>query len=524
VSLTLKDEQFDIFNREQTRLAELEAHFKALSDVQARFQENHKLEDWLEDKGLSQLPSIWPKLKLASGWETAFEAYLSERLVAREISNLDWVGQLVTGTIPEKMTFVQLNQVEKQKPTLTIEGLTPATDKITSTDDGVSALLSAWFSGVYCCDDLPSALKHRSLLCDHQTLLTPSGHVVTKHDARLYAANAEASGWVARAAEIEQLQKRIRAQQIVIESSKSQYQDAQYAYLQQQNQQQHLNEQVKIDAQKVHEQQLLVMKLRQEMAQFEAQQSQLLGDEAELKEQQKKLTQQQEELEERFEQADLQLASSQETLEELILQQEAALNDLNDVKHKTQQIHHQRQEVQFQLRQHRLMIERFDEQIHSATEQIDRCQEQLESLRSELESMQITQHNEELDAAVAQREMAEQILTQTRLAMEEKAQQLRAQEESRYAADREREPILERLANLQVKEQAAKSLIDQFNEQLAQITFDAAAVRTDMPSTLKTTELRADILRINQEILALGDVNLAALAELEEAQKRQEFL
>ena len=50
---------------------------------------NDKLQPWLSKHGLEQLQPLWQKLHVQTGWETALESVLRERIAALPVGQLD---------------------------------------------------------------------------------------------------------------------------------------------------------------------------------------------------------------------------------------------------------------------------------------------------------------------------------------------------------------------------------------------------------------------------------------------------
>jgi len=56
-----------------------------LLQVQAAADENAPLDAWLARRQLGSVPRLWQKVRIETGWETAVEAVLRERLHALEL-------------------------------------------------------------------------------------------------------------------------------------------------------------------------------------------------------------------------------------------------------------------------------------------------------------------------------------------------------------------------------------------------------------------------------------------------------
>jgi len=101
---------------------------------------------------------------------------------------------------------------------------------------------------------------------------------------------------------------------------------------------------------------------------------------------------------------------------------------------------------------------------------------------------------------------------------------LRASEETRLAREQQLQPIRDRIAELRLKEQAARINYEQFAEQLRAAGADEAALAGAMKAGQKAAPLQGEITRLSNAIAELGAINMAALEELTSNQERKQFL
>ena len=164
----------------------------------------------------------------------------------------------------------------------------------------------------------------------------------------------------------------------------------------------------------------------------------------------------------------------------------------------------------------------------SAEQQLENLHNNLEEHTIELQEFNQNNHDEGLQAALAVRVEREQALAAARAALDALTHDLRMMDEARIGAEREVEPKREAITQLQLAEQAARLNQEQFAEQLREAEVDIAQVREQLRETLadgaRASVLQGEITRLNNQINALGAVNLAALDELKVAQERQTFL
>ena len=100
-----------------------------------------------------------------------------------------------------------------------------------------------------------------------------------------------------------------------------------------------------------------------------------------------------------------------------------------------------------------------------------------------------------------------------------------ASDDRRRQLEHALDPLRRRITDFQLKAQAARLGLEQYNQLLVDAQVDVAAVALSVESgRVKLTGLQGEIDRIQREIQALGAVNLAALDELASARERQQFL
>ena len=119
----------------------------------------------------------------------------------------------------------------------------------------------------------------------------------------------------------------------------------------------------------------------------------------------------------------------------------------------------------------------------------------------------------------------EQALAACRSEYEDLTNKLRASDERRTQLERSMDPLRARITEFQLKEQAARLGVEQFEGLLTEANADLAAVAQSITEgNVRLHGLQGDIDRLHRDITALGAVNLAALEELQIARERKTFL
>jgi chromosome segregation protein len=130
----------------------------------------------------------------------------------------------------------------------------------------------------------------------------------------------------------------------------------------------------------------------------------------------------------------------------------------------------------------------------------------------------------QLQEALATRREREQRLAQARDALEGMETRLKEVEQERLAAEQRLGPLRDRTGEVRLKEQEARLTEEQYGQQLAESGADEATLQGLLEKGTRSGALQTEIGRLNEDIKALGAVNLAALEELQTAQERKTYL
>ena len=179
---------------------------------------DEKLKPWLSKHGLVDLQGLWTRIQVQAGWENAVEAALRDRLGALEVSKLEMVQSFIQDLPPVKLSFFTRPAAGRSGTASTLAVLA---DKVQVHDAGLAAVLAEWLRGCFVASNMDEAFAQREKLQVGETLFVPQGHAVGAHSVSFYAADAEQAGLLARAQEIQNLEKDVRAQAMMAEASRS---------------------------------------------------------------------------------------------------------------------------------------------------------------------------------------------------------------------------------------------------------------------------------------------------------------
>lgn len=513
-------------NAETSRQAELAARMEALKALQEKVKTDGKLQPWLAQHGLESLQGLWTKIHVENGWENALEAALRERMGALEISRLDMVqGFLGAGAKeapPARLAFYS-------KPDAAIglngNGMPLLADLLRVQDVGLKALLTEWLAGCYTAPSLDEALSQRNRLKAGDTMYVPTGHAVTAHSVSFYAQDSEQSGLLARAQEIEHLEKELRAQALISEETRTALVKAEAAYADASQRLVSARREASEAKQSAHELQVDMLRLTQQAEQARARTAQIEADVAEVQTALDDLQERAAAAEARFEELDMQLADSQELhaqLDEKVIEAERKLAESRE---QLRTLERRAQEATFSQRSMQARQGELQRTLETAEQQTKALLEERERAVAEQGRLNDAAAQGGLQDALALKMEREQAVATARSAYEDLTNKLRASDDRRVQIERALDPMRARITEFQLKEQAASLGSAQYEQQLAEAGADLAAVaQSILEGNVKLHGLQSEIDRLHREIAALGAVNLAALEELQLAKERKTFL
>jgi len=515
-------------NTESAKQADLSARMEALKALQEKVKTDGKLKPWLAKHGLDGLQGLWSRIHIEQGWENALEAALRERLGALEVSRLDMVrgfaGTDGRDTPPAKLSFYSPPTAGAPAPA-SRSGLKPLAELLRLGDAGQAALLGDWLHGCLTAASLEEALAARQQLQAGEVIYVKTGHAVTQHSVSFYAQDSEQAGLLARAQEIENLEKQLRGQALISDEARNALIRAEAAYTDAAQRLATARRETAEGQSRTHELQVEVLRLTQLAEQTRARSEQIAGDLAEIDAQMNDLQERKVTAEARFEELDMQLADSQERHAQLDDRVIEAERKLNESREQQRALERQSQEAQFSLRSLASRRDELARAIDIAAQQAASIASEEERAKEELSRLSDAAAKAGLQDALNVKMEREADLGAKRSQYDDLTTKLRASDERRLQLERELEPLRQRITEFQLKEQAARLGFEQYAQLLADAQADLAAVEQSIQTgNVRLTGLQGEIDRINREIQSLGAVNLAALDELSSARERKQFL
>ncbi|MBT9506635.1 chromosome segregation protein SMC [Rhodoferax sp.] len=509
-------------NTESARQADLSARMEALKALQEKVKTDGKLQPWLAKHGLESLQGLWSRIHIEQGWENALEGALRERLGALEVSRLDMVRSFGADAPPAKLAFYSPPLAALPEKASALPRLS---DLLRVNDAGQNAVLTDWLHGCFTAASFEDALAHRDKLQPGEMIFVKSGHAVGPYSVNFYAQDSEQAGLLARAQEIENLEKQLRAQALISDESRSALVRAEAAYADASQRLVAVRREAAESQSRAHELQVETLRLSQLAEQTRARSEQIAGDLAEVDAQLGDLQERRVTAEGRFEELDMQLADTQERhaqLDERVINAERKLGECRE---QQRSLERQSQEAVFSMRSLDARKAELSRAIETAAQQADSIKAEEQRAIEELARLTDAAAQGGLQNALAVKLDREQALGARRSEYDDLTAKLRASDERRLQLERELDPLRQRITEFQLKEQAARLGFEQYTQLLTEAQADLQAVAKSIADgNVRLSGMQSEIDRLNREIAALGAVNLAALDELATARERKQFL
>ncbi|WP_447775169.1 chromosome segregation protein SMC [Variovorax boronicumulans] len=509
-------------NTEGARHAEFSARLEALRALQEKVKTDGKLAPWLAKHGLDGLQGLWSRIHIEQGWESALEAALRERLGALEVSRLDMVRAFGNDAPPAKLAFYS-------PPAAGVPQGAGALPKLSSllrlNDAGQQALLNDWLHGCYTAETFEEALAQRATLQPGEVIYVRSGHAVSSHSVNFYAPDSEQAGLLARQQEMENLERQLKAQTLINEEARTALVRAEAAYGDAAQRLVTARREAAETQSRAHELQVETLRMTQLAEQTRARSQQLAADLGEVDAQLEELQEKRIAAEGRFEELDMQLADSQERHAQLDERVIEAGRTLNASREQHRSLERQAQEATFSQRTLEARRGELNRSIETASQQTVALTDEDERARAELSRLSDAAAQAGLQDALSLKLERETALGAARSQYDDLTLKLRASDERRLQLERELDPLRQRITEFQLKEQAARLGVEQYQQLLDDAGADLEAVAQSIETEkVRLTGLQSEIDRLNREVVALGAVNLAALDELAIASERKIFL
>ena len=512
----------DEWQSASSALAEREARAQALAALQAKIGGGPDAAAWTAAHGLERAKRLWQQLDIERGWEDALEAVLRERLNALEVAALESAAAWTNGEValPGRIAAYAAVSAERRGE--------PRADtllaKVKTNRADLGRVLADWLAGVRCAADLEQAMRARTSLDEGEAMVTPAGHVVTAQAVSLFAPDSELHGVLARQRELVVLEVAIvaaREQTASAEAARTAV-EAELKARQQQYHEQGLA--LSSQQRRCHDLELELVQLKQAAESAQRRRAQI-GEELAVLSQEENIERETlASIDAEIDNARKRLRAEAEQLDSARGAVDAAETELAAGRERVRTAELAAQEAGFAERacgERLAELARRREALQTQSAQQQTLLDQLSGERGQIDREPL---ETALQAQLAARAAAEQVLAAARDRQESLSTEMRGADEARLDASQKLDPARAKIDEVRLKEQAATLAEQQYTEQLTEAHADIAALPAQMKAFGRASGLPAEIERLTQTIASLGAVNLAALDELAQTSERKSYL
>ena len=498
---------------------EAQARLDALIQEEKRQLEASQLHEFEIAHGLDGLRRVDESLEVDEQWIVAIDAVLGARSRAA-ILRLLASAVFTQSQPPAPVAFIEQCTDTCVMPEMETKGRVHPTwsslrEAVSSPDATVQQALTQWLQGYWKADSLAEAMARRTELQAGEYLITPEGHRVSAHGLEYWAASATQEASLARRLAKEKAQETLdtldnaqealtvarRQAHLALENAQATLRQSQSAYEEGRRALTQATLALSVEEQKWQAWQQRQADLKRDRADLEAEKDEAL---ARLETAYEKA----DEAEVLFDEAKKTLAQSEERLSresQTVRQAQTRLDekrrDLAVIRVAIESDRRSQQEAE-QMRGHLL-------------EDCEREKAQQTQWTSELEALEQQDDQNHLSAALKLYKEAEALSLQARSALETK----RGEQQQAMSLLSERQsalvPRAETISQMKVEEENKAGLREQFSVRLAELKADRIALATQLKEDpLKAQGARQRVLKLMQQIEALGPVNHAAAEHL----------
>jgi chromosome segregation protein len=501
-------------------LTEKRARLDALRGLQARLHDQGDLVGWLRAAGLEGHAPLWQSLQVEPGWELAVEAVLRERISA--IGPVALSARMLEQPVPAPQSILREGALPAPRAPLFNAPLLE--EKLRCNRPELAACLRHWLDGVYVVDSLEAWLSDPAVLPVGVLLVSPGGQLLSSGALNLYAPDARTHGAIERQREIEQLEAALLPAEAAFDEAGERVDVVNDELKRLQQGLSDARREIQNLQSRLHERQLAFVRAQQEQARQTERLEQIAREAAELLKLEGVERSHAEDAEMARAVAEERAAGLQDAVEQTNAEAEEADRALRSARELLAATQRRRHEAEFALRDANAKLDEQRRNAQLARSQLDKLAQERSQLAGEQEALDDSALQTALQTALDLRHGREAVLGARREALEEASRQIKALDEARLRCEHSMGPMRDQLGDLRLKHQAAELGCSQALERLGELGAEVVPLEEAVLADIREVALSREVTRLGRDIAEMGAVNLAALAELESARERKQYL
>jgi len=525
----------DAVHQHQRALHVLEAEINSLAKLQ---QSMRKVDDasalsaWFTGVGLNhqqeQNVRLWQLVRIKSGWESAFEAFLGAKLNAIACDQ-SLIEAGVADRAPLAVTLAAASvSAADHVASDTITPYATMLSLVEHVEPSYQAVLQDWLAGVYILDSDADVAKAVGSLQRGECLVNQYGDIYTRQSVTYFGEQSVLHGVLERQARLVALQSQLPEAQAQLVLKNEQLLQLEHNMQQLRATQHTHQQQLKHVTQQAHQLNLHLQQLKQQHANAIQRQAMLQADCNLAEEKLQKLQMESAQKQTLLNTITASLAALQHEKLSLESNKQSAESLLNDARSQLQVAERIHQEKSFNVKLITNNINELELKVKSIQEDIFSLKLRCAEVETTLAATKMEALKANLEAALNAKQQRELSLVSLRNAMSENETILQQQERERLQQEQQLHPLRDKLEASRLTEQEARIYFEQCQAELEASNIEEAVLESHFKQSagaeVKVTDLERKKTKLTSDIEALGAVNLAAIEELASEQARKHYI
>ena len=497
-----------------------EGRLESLKALQQAARAGDKGITWLETNGLKSAPRLVEQLDVAKGWEAAVETVMGFWLDSVLVDDTAALSGPLGGLATANSDDVELTILENRSSGLkTVPG--SLAEKVTAPDAIIAQL-----NRVQIADSLESAFKAISDQPDGSSAITAGGQWIGQGWVRVAGSQSGKAGMLARKQEIRALQ--------------AEHADLQkkWSVLNESNQAE--RDVLPVTEKAVSELQQQVNDLHRKNSDLDSRLHAARARIEDLKGRQKQIAEESTTLQKRQsdDQAQIktlrvnlaalldEMAATEKERAALDMQRQSLLERRDQARARAREARNQRHELALKTGSHRASLDSLRNSLDRMDTQFSQLQQRFLQLSEQIAQNEDPQekHRGTMDGLLQARVDVEQRLTAARVKMQQLEEDYRKLDAVRQTSVRQVEEIRGSLEKARLQQQELELTARNLQRQVEQLGHEVTELAQALPEDADPEVWQVEFERLGERITRLEPVNLAAISEYEEEQKRKEYM
>jgi len=503
------------YGQVQRDLHTREGRLESLQALQQAAVEAAAGKDWLQAQGLAKAPRLVKGIKVDAGWEAAVEVVLGRWLQSVVVSRESNYGKALAS-----LEQASLDLIEDKRG-----GLKPRAGSLATKVEAPDAVID-WLNRVEVAETLALALKVREKLGDSGSVVTPAGEWLGKNWVRIARGQAAQDSMLAREKAIAGLLKDVARLSAEAKSLLQQLEKARAASKETENRIQQAQAEVnavhrkrnEVDGQlESRQSSILLMTSRQQAVNEESAQLR-----SQAKEDEKAVRKARGILEKNVSQ----MVVLQNDREELDAQRSALMARRETARSRLATARDNRHDLALQAGSRRASLDSLSQSLLRMDTQLSLLQQRFISLSEQVAKagQPGKLHAGEMESLLKRRVETETRLSAARARLQGLESDYREKDGQRQKAIQESDEIRQDLERARLNQQEVELGARAIRKQVEEIGGDVKTLAESLPDDAAPSDWEDELENLQGKISQLEPVNLAAIQEFEEEQKRKEYL